>query len=99
MEPIDRIRQYYEEYDEDHRLNTADGSLEYQRTKDILHVMDLLGHRNMKNTLAYTHLVNFESDEYVSKVARTVKEAQELVEAGFDYICDIEGVKIFRKRK
>jgi ubiquinone/menaquinone biosynthesis C-methylase UbiE len=36
MEPIDRIRQYYEEYDEDHRLNTADGSLEYQRTKEII---------------------------------------------------------------
>jgi len=72
---------------------------EYHRTKDILHVMQLLGHRNIKNTLVYTHLVNWESDDYVCKVAKTVKEAQELVEAGFDYVCDVEGCKLFRKRK
>ena len=72
---------------------------EYHRTKDILHVMQLLGHRNIKNTLVYTHLVNWESDDYVCKVAKTVKEAQELVEAGFDYVCDVEGYKLFRKRK
>ena len=74
-------------------------TMEYARSKDILHVMRLLGHRNIKNTLVYTHLVNFESDEFVSKVAKTVKEAQELVEAGFDYVCDVEGYKVFRKRK
>jgi integrase len=34
-----------------------------------------------------------------SKVAKTVKEARELVESGFDYVCDIEGYKVFRKRK
>jgi integrase len=72
---------------------------EYHKTKDILHVMQLLGHKNIQNTLVYTHLVNWESDEYVSKVAKTVKEAQELVEAGFDYMCDVEGYKVFRKRK
>ncbi len=30
--------------------------LEYHRTKDILHVMQMLGHKNIKNTLIYTHL-------------------------------------------
>lgn len=48
---------------------------EYHGTKDILHVMQLLGHKNVQNTLVYTHLVNFESDDYVCKVAKTVKEA------------------------
>ena len=61
--------------------------------------MQLLGHRNIRNTLVYTHLVNWESDEYVSKVAKTVKEAQELVEAGFDYVCEVEEYKLFRKWK
>ena len=61
--------------------------------------MQLLGHRNIRNTLVYTHLVNWESDEFVSKVARTVKEAQELVEAGFDFVCEVEGYKLFKKRK
>ena len=74
-------------------------TMEYHKTKDILHVMQLLGHKNVRNTLVYTHLVQFESDQYVSKVAETVKEAQELVEAGFDYVCDVEGYKVFRKRK
>jgi integrase len=37
-------------------------TMEYNRTKDILHVMQLLGHKNIRNTLVYTHLVNFQSD-------------------------------------
>ena len=74
-------------------------TMEYHKTKDILHVMQLLGHKNIRNTLVYTHLVSFESDDYVCKVAKTVKEASELVEAGFDYVCDVDGYKMFRKRK
>lgn len=73
--------------------------MEYHWTKDTLHVMQIMGHKNIRNTLVYTHLVNWESDEFISKVAKTVKEAQELVESGFDYVCDVEGYKVFRKRK
>jgi integrase len=75
------------------------GTMEYHKTKDILHVMRILGHKNIKNTLVYTHLVNFEEDEYVSKAAWTLEETQKLVEAGFEYVCDVEGAKLFRKRK
>jgi hypothetical protein len=32
-----------------------------------------------------THLVNFERDEYNSRVAKTVKENQELVKASFEH--------------
>jgi integrase len=74
-------------------------TMEYHRTKDILHVMNVLGHKNIKNTLIYTHLVNLEGDEYVSKVAWNLEEACNLVDAGFDYVTDVEGAKIFRKRK
>ena len=74
-------------------------TMEYHRTKDILHVMQLLGHRSIKNTLVYTHLVNFEGDEYICKVANTIDEAKALVESGFDYITDIDSTKLFRKRK
>jgi len=75
------------------------GTMEYHRTKDILHVMKLLGHRNIKNTLIYTQLVDFGNDEYVCKAAETVEEAHVLIEAGFEYVCEVEGVKLFRKRK
>jgi len=32
------------------------------------------------------------------KVVHNLKEACELVEAGFEYVTDMEGAKIFRKR-
>ena len=48
----------------------------------------------------YTQLINTEKDdEYISRVARTIDEARQLLEIGFDYVCEIEDVKLFRKRK
>jgi len=72
---------------------------EYHKTLDILHVMTILGHKNIQNTLVYTHLIKFEGDEYVCKIAKTVDDAKVMVEDGFDYVTDIEGMKLFRKRK
>lgn len=60
--------------------------------------MRLLGHKNINNTLIYTQLVSF-SDDYVSRVAKGVQELCQLVEAGFEYVTDMDGVKILRKRK
>jgi site-specific recombinase XerC len=74
-------------------------TMEHHRTKDILHVMRILGHRNIENTLMYTHLVDFESDEYVCKIADTVELARFLIESGFEYVTDVGSVKMFRKRK
>ena len=73
--------------------------MEYHKTKDILHVQQLLGHKRVEATMLYTLLVNFQSDDYHAKVAKTLKEACELVEAGFEYVTDMESGKIFRKRK
>ena len=82
-----------------HTFRHWKATMEYHKTKDILHVMQILGHKNINNTLMYTQLVNFKENEYVSKVAKTVKEACQLIEAGFEYVCDVNGAKIFRKRK
>jgi hypothetical protein len=73
--------------------------MEYSRTKDILYVKELLGHVNINNTLVYTHLVNFGSEEYICKATGNLEEASKLVEAGYEYVCDMEGIKLFRKRK
>ncbi len=73
--------------------------MEYHKTKDILHVMRLPGHKNIKNTLVYTQLVTFEDDEYLCKAASNVKEARELVEAGYEHVSDMDNVRLFRKRK
>ncbi len=73
--------------------------MEYHKTKDILHVMRLLGHKNIKNTLIYTQLVNFNDEDYISKVVRSLDEICKLVDSGFQYVCDFENAKIFRKPK
>ncbi len=61
--------------------------------------MQILGHKNIKNTLRYTQLVHFEEDEHVCKAATTIRQASELIEVGYEYICEIDDVKLFRKRK
>jgi hypothetical protein len=77
-------------------------TMEYHRNKDILHVMNVLGHENIKNTLVYTHPAEepFKGEqEYLSKVAKNEKDICALVDAGFEYVCDYEGHKVSRKRK
>ena len=51
-------------------LGRFKATMEYHRTKDIPHVMSLLGHENIRNTLVYTHLVKFENDEWICRVAK-----------------------------
>jgi len=59
-----------------------------------------LGHKNIKNTLLYTQLIAEENnDEYICKTAKTIDQASQLIENGFEYICEIDGIKLFRKRK
>ena len=82
-----------------HTLRHWKATTEYAKTKDILHVMKILGHRNIQNTLLYTQLITFKNDECHSATAKTVEDAQKLVEAGFEYVCDFGEVKLFRKRK
>jgi hypothetical protein len=74
-------------------------TMEYHRIKDILHVKQLLGHRKLDSTLIYTQLVDFEDDDYTCRIAKTISEATPLIEAGFEYVPEIDGCKLFRKRK
>ncbi len=82
-----------------HTFRHWKATMEYHKTKDILYVKKLLGHKRLDNTLLYTQLVNFESDEFHVRVTEKLKEACELVEAGFEYVTDMDDYKIFRKRK
>jgi integrase len=72
---------------------------EYHRTRDILHIMQLLGHKNIRNTLVYTHLIGFESDEFVCKVATTKEERINMIEGGFVFVAKEGEEWYFRKRK
>jgi integrase len=77
-------------------------TMEYIKTRDIVHIKEMLGHVNINNTLKYIHLANAitnNENQYICKTAKTVEEARKLIEQGFEYVCEMEGVKIFRKRK
>jgi hypothetical protein len=82
-----------------HTFRHWKATMEYQRTKDILYVMRMLGHKSIQNTLVYTQMVQFKKEEYASAIASTIEDAQKLVESGFEYVTEIDGVKLFRKRK
>jgi integrase len=72
----------------------------YNKTRDILYVKQQMGHRRIETTLIYTQLLNItEDEEYTVKTANNVKEATELLEAGFTYITDMDSMKLFRKRR
>lgn len=51
------------------------------------------------NLTPYTQLVDLNDEDYISKVAWTIDEACKLVEGGFQYVCDFQNAKIFRKPK
>jgi len=83
-----------------HTFRHWKATTEYAKTRDILHVMNILGHKRIQNTLLYTQLVEFKNDDYTSKVAQNTKEACEFIEAGFEFVCTTpENLMVFRKRK
>ena len=87
-----------------HTLRHWKATMEYHKTKDILHVKEMLGHRRIETTMIYIQLekalFNEASDEFYSATAKTTTEAAKLIEAGFEYVCTTpEGVMLFRKRK
>ena len=75
-------------------------SMEYHKSKDLLYVKAVLGHKDLRTTLRYVQLLgDLGNDEYTCKVAKNLQEASALVEAGFEYVTEMEDVKLFRKRK
>jgi hypothetical protein len=81
------------------------GTVEYHRTKDILYVKKILGHKSIQNTLKYidldANIFATTDDQFITKVATSVQEACKLIETGFEYVTGeySDGGRIFRKRK
>lgn len=84
-----------------HTLRHWKATMEYAKTRDILHVKQLLGHKRLENTEVYTHLIDFATDDYTVRRPKTSKEEDEFIEAGFEYVRydDKEQCPIYRKRK
>ena len=73
--------------------------MEYHKTRDPLHVMQVLGYQSIRNTIIYTQLVDFQEDDYVARIAHSEAETCQLIEAGLEFVCDFGANKVFRKRK
>jgi len=72
----------------------------YDKTKDMFFTMKQMGHSKYETTLFYAQLIHFNNEEeYTVQVAQNLKEATELIAHGFQYVTEMEGLKIFKKRK
>jgi integrase len=86
-----------------HLIRHWKGTMEYHKTHDIDHVRRLLGHRSVLPTQIYINMeqaiFSGTANEYHVKAVSTVEEATALLGVGFEYVTEIEGKKLFRKRK
>jgi len=80
-------------------FRTFKASTEIAKHRTLKEVQYMLGHKSIVSTDYYVQLVSFGSDDYTSQAVKNVEEAQKLIEAGFEYVCSFEDVKLFRKRK
>lgn len=86
-----------------HTLRHWKATMEYHKTKGILHVKEILDYKNINNTLIYINLeraiFKTSNDEFTVRAVKSVDEACKLVEVGFEYVTEVKGKKIFRKHK
>jgi integrase len=86
-----------------HTLRHWKATIEYHKTHDQKHVQMLLGHKSILSTDRYITIeqaiFNDVNDEFHVKTAANIEEACRLLEVGFEYVTDMEGKKLFRKRK
>jgi integrase len=87
-----------------HTFRHWKATTEQHRTKDPWHVKMILGHKSIQSTENYIHLEQMmydgeSNDQFTVKVADTMDDAIKLMEVGFEFHAEIEGHKLFRKRK
>ena len=79
------------------------GTIEYHKFRDPYHVKKILGHKRLSSTEIYINLeqahFKITSEDFTVRVAESVEEDKELIEAGFEYVTDRGSLKIYRKRK
>lgn len=65
--------------------------------------MDFLGHTSLQHTRKYVILekaiYHSYSDDFICKVAKTADEAKDLIDLGFEFVNEINGSFLYRKRK
>jgi integrase len=87
-----------------HTLRHWKATIEYHKTKDILHVKRILGHKSVTSTEIYINIEQatflIEADDWTSIVTHNIDEEQKAINTGFQLVRSInETTAIYKKRK
>lgn len=87
-----------------HTFRHWKGTMEYHKTKDIIHVKTVLGHKSITSTMVYINLENAlflqTNDDFTCKISHNETEETQLIEAGFELVRDRnDGTALYKKRK
>lgn len=78
-------------------------TMRYWKYRDIPLTAEDMGHKDYNTTRKYIHLLKIlemiKEDEWICKVASNIEESKQLIEHGFEYVTEQEGMKLYRKRK
>jgi len=66
---------------------------------NVLTIKKALRHRAIQSTMKYIGLLQFKDEDYEVATATTVKEIEQLAQAGFQKFDELNGIHIFRKPK
>jgi len=81
-------------------LRNYSGAMLYNRLKDPIAVMRHLRHKKLETTMHYIRGITIGGDEeYTCKATNSKEEMMNLIESGFEYHDEIDGYKLYRKRK
>jgi integrase len=87
-----------------HTLRHWKATMLYHQTKDPYYVQHFLGHKSLKSTEIYINIEHtlFEAganDQFTVRIAEKPEEVKELLEIGFEYVCQKDTLIFLRKRK
>jgi integrase len=68
--------------------------------KDTIGTMRHLRHKRLETTMHYLRAIVLDAEpEYVCRTTKTIEEDAQLINAGFQYVTERDGIKLYRKRK
>jgi len=82
-------------------LRNYSGAQFYLRYEhDTIGTMRHMRHKKLETTMHYLRAIVLDAEpEYISRTAKTIEEDQQLINAGYQYVTERDGIKIYRKRK
>ncbi len=73
--------------------------LAYYTNGNVLIVKKLLGHKRVENTMKYIGMIHFKNDEFEVTSTTTVEEDKQAMSAGFQYVTERNGIKLWQRPK